>query len=629
MCGICGFTSPQGGGEPDGGILERMLQSLSHRGPDASGTLRAPGVALGHARLSIIDLVSGGQPMRGESGAVIVFNGEVYNYGEIRADLEARGRRFRTDSDTEVMLAAYEEFGERCLERFIGMFAFVIHDPARRVLFMARDRLGKKPFFYLHDGARFVFASEIKAILAHPAGRGAAGIDFQALSDYLSMGYILAPKTIFAAIRKLPAGHSAVLGLDDGSLRISSYWDLAGRFLAEKSRDPARNAERFLELLHSAVSLRLRSDVPLGAFLSGGVDSSTVAACMKRVPGTDVRTFCVGFAQDSYDESPFAALAASHLGVSLERIEQPMPHRSELARMVWHLDEPFCDTSIVPSYLISQAAARRVKVILTGDGADEILAGYPTYLADKAHALYRHVPGPLQRGLLALARAAVRPSYAKVSWDYKLLRFLEGGCLASDRAHYHWRVIFTDQEKRAMLSDEALAACAAHDPFDAFAGYAAQVPGASLLDRALYTDIKTWLQDDILVKVDRMSMAHSLEARSPFLDHRLVEFAAALPDREKLDGLRQKAVLKRCMRGVLPGAILDRGKRGFNFPGHLVSRGCVRPPDDPALFDRRFHLCPEREDVTYKSFSLLILGLWLDMHTTYLKTGRWEPASYE
>lgn len=627
MCGICGFTLPSGGQKPSGNLLAAMLAPLRHRGPDQGGTWLDDRMALGHRRLSIIDLATGGQPMQSAKGCVVCFNGEIYNYKELRAELSA-GFEFRTNSDTEVILAAWQALGPRCLERFNGMFAFALYDPAARMLFLARDRLGKKPLFYFHHAGIFAFASEIKSLLAHPSVRQRPELDPEALCDYFAVGYILAPKTVFRSIRRLPAGHCAALDLRTGTFDVRPYWQLAESFLAKRSPDLDLHAGEFRELFFDAVRLRLRSDVPLGAFLSGGVDSTSVVAAM-RAEKVRTRAYCVRFEQDSYDESPYARLAAQRLGVDLAVILQPLPGMAELRRIVWHLDEPFCDTSILPTYLVCKAARQFATVILSGDGADEILAGYSTYLADAVQPFCALLPRWAQGLLLATARRLLRPSYRKVSIDYKLVQFLKGAGLDRERAHYSWREIFSAQERERLLSPEFVAAGGGYDPFETFERHFREVRGLRFLDKALYVDIKTWLADDILVKVDRMSMAHSLEVRSPFLDHRLVEFAAGLPAGEKMRGTAQKVVLRRAMQGVLPRETLRRAKRGFNFPAHLLGEGALAPPAWPEIFRPDFGLDPKREDVTYKSFCLLIFTIWYEMYSKYVKTGSWESLTNE
>jgi len=626
MCGICGFSITNAWNSQAERIVKSMSDTLRHRGPDGSGIWLDKHVALGHRRLSIIDLVSGDQPMVGPNGCVVVFNGEIYNYPELRAELESGGRNFSTTSDTEVILACYEIWGVKCVERFTGMFAFALYDPVHRRLFLARDRLGKKPLFYAQVENGLLFGSEIKALLAHRAMRHNAELDPYALMDYFSIGYILEPKTIFQSVRKLPAGHIAVFRLDSGDLNIEQYWDVAPFFLADRSPDANTDPASFLELLDDAVRIRLRSDVPLGTFLSGGIDSSTITACVKKHCVSGIQAYCMGFEEKSYDESSYARLVAEHLGVELEMLDQADISPCTLQQLIWHLDEPFCDTSLVPTFLLSQVARRFVKVVVSGDGADEILAGYPTHLADKAYAFWRKTPIMLQKLAYRLCCRILTPSYRKVSIDYKVRRFFQASGLSQEEAHYFWRIIFTRAELEKMLEPELLRKIGAYDPMNVFMGRFQEVNTASFLDKSLYVDIKTWLSDDILVKVDRMSMANSLEVRSPFLDHRLVEFAAGLPKSSKMNGLQQKAVLKSCMKNVLPELTLKRRKEGFSFPTLKLQQWFPPPWSAPSFVRPDYRLAPEKEDITYKSFNLMVFSIWLKMYEHYQTTGLWRPA---
>lgn len=611
MCGIAGFVGDFG--EDDRRqAATRMTQTLEHRGPDGSGHWLDNRAALGHRRLSIIDLTTAGaQPMIGPSGAVISFNGEIYNYRELRAELEASGERFTSDSDTEVLLRLFEREGERCLDRLVGMFAFAVWDPQRGRLFLARDRLGKKPLYYSHDGQRFAFASEIKALLELREVSAKAEIDPLAISDFLSLGYILSPKSALCNIRRLPAAHFAWFDTESGRLSQSEYWKLEEHFLDARLDYNAQARERFADLLSDAVSIRLRSDVPVGVFLSGGIDSASVAAAVAALKPEGVRAFCVGFKEASFDESAYAEQVARHIGIPFTRLENSPVEPDLLRQLVQFIDEPFADTSMMPTWQLNQSARQHVTVALTGDGADEILAGYPTYRADEYYRLTRHIPHIFMRGLSNIAEHMLKPSYRKVGWDYKIRQFLKGHGQSRERAHYGWRMIFSEEEKRQIMGDDLLKACAGYDPFDSFDGYFKKVKGASFLDQALFVDIKTWLQDDILVKADRMSMASSLEVRSPFLDHRLVELAARLPLSAKMDASRQKVILKEVMANNLPASIIGRKKAGFGAPTRSI--GCTKLDAGSLneMFREEFHLFPEREDVTYKSFSLAVLSAWL------------------
>ena len=612
MCGLAGLVDPAARVPDPRSALAAMVAALRHRGPDGEGYWDGDGgVHLGHRRLAIIDPTNAAaQPMTGASGAVIVLNGEIYNYPDLRAELESAGAVFRTRSDTEVLLAAWERWGADCLKRLVGMFAFAVWDPRRRRLFLARDRLGKKPLYYCHDGRFFVFASEPKALLALDRVRRHARLDLRGLSDFLTLGYILSPKSIYANVSRLPAAHWAEFDPDSGILRASAYWHLDDAVLDSPIRYDARAQERFLELLNDAVRVRLRADVPIGCFLSGGLDSSAIAAVATRISAHPPHAFCVGFSDGGFDESRHAQSVARHLGIPLDVIEADPTREVDLERAVWHFDEPFADTSLLPTFLLNKAAAGRVKVALSGDGADEILAGYPTYAADRLYRFYRRVPGAVQAALDGAARRWLKPSYRKLSLDYKLRQFLASGGLSPERAHAWWRVVFPDSDKARLLTADALAALGGYDPLDAFDQHFERVKGADFLARSLYVDIKTWLVDDILVKIDRMSMAHGLEVRSPFLDHRLVEFSLRLAPAAKRAGLRQKVALQDAMRPFLPAATLARRKEGFGAP--IRGHGALAPPflDFPRLFRHDFTLDAAAEDITYKSFSLGVLGAW-------------------
>lgn len=624
MCGIAGFILSPNTPEPRA-LIDTMARSMAHRGPDGHGHHIAGGVAMGHRRLSIIDLALGGQPMLGPRGEAIVFNGEIYNYKELREHHAARGYVFTTHSDTEVILAAWQELGEGCLDAFIGMFAFAIHDPQRGMLFLARDRFGKKPLYYFQAPGEFAFASELKALLPHPWLRSHASISDEALVDYLTHGYISAPRSILAQVRKLPAGHHAILPLSGGKLCVRQYWDIAERFLGPKEPLTKGSARDFLDLFDDAVRLRLRADVPVGAFLSGGIDSSAVVSSMRAHSGGPIRAFSVSFAEDSFDETPYAREVADHLDVELEVIAQPVADTATLGRLVWHLDEPFCDNSMIPTYQIATAAKRYATVVLAGDGADEVLAGYPTYKANAAYTFYALLPGWFQRLMIRGSESLLRPSYRKVSMDYALRRFLRSSGMSPAQAHASWRMIFDPADQAALLSDEFFASQRGHDPCEAYDAAFSRVRGADFLDQSLYADIKVWMQDDILVKVDRMSMASSLELRSPFLDHRMVEFLASLPPRAKMEGMRQKVLLKQAIAQRLPESILKRRKRGFNYPAHLFALAGLVPQGPAGVFRAGYALDPRREDVTYKAFCLLVLKLWLRMFDEYKRTGEWAP----
>ncbi len=629
MCGIAGFLRLDGCDAAEcRDLVSAMSATLVHRGPDACGVWGEGPVWLAHRRLSIIDCSEAGQqPMHGPGGAVVVFNGEIYNFLELRAHLQSDGYRFRTSSDTEVLLAAYETWGEDCVGRFNGMFAFALWDPARRRLLLARDRAGKKPLFYCLAGTTLAFASEIKALLTLPEIAGSASFDVQALSDFLSLGYILTPKTIYAQVRQLPPASLATADCADLTPRLRVYWDAAAYYTADKLEYTARTREDFLQLFYDAVRIRLRSDVPLGLFLSGGLDSASVARAAAAQVDPPPRAYTVGFGDSSFDESAAAGRSARGLGIDLTILPFVDPDADTLQRLAWHCDSPFADTSLLPFYHLCVATRRHVTVALSGDGADELLAGYPTYRADQYHRLIAALPHWPFRAALAGMRRFVRPTYRKVSWDYKLRQFLQGHAFDSERAHYWWRVIFPEEEKRRLLAPELCALLGDYDPYDEYRRHFVPVRGRPFLDQALYVDLKTWLADDILVKVDRGSMAASLEVRSPFLDYRLIEFLARLPPEAKMTLRAQKVILREALGPTLPEDILRRPKRGFNAP---LPAQC-RPEAQgwcQGLIHPAFALDGTREDVTFKAFSLTMLRKWKSLADRHLLDRPWSNGNH-
>jgi asparagine synthase (glutamine-hydrolysing) len=632
MCGICGWVSRGASDHLNNDDLKKMTDILAHRGPDDSGYFIRDNIALGHRRLSIIDIQSGHQPMADDRGHVVVLNGEIYNYLELRKELLKSGFVFKTNSDTEVLLAAYSAWGYKCIDKFIGMFSFVIWDTTNQKLFIARDRLGKKPFFYFSHNGFFGFASEIKSLLTLPQVKTSVDIDPYAISDYLSLGYILTPKTIFKNIKKLPAAHYAIYDIHEKKFTITEYWKLEDYFLAakEKSNEKKLNND-FLELFKQSTSIRLRSDVPLGGFLSGGLDSTSIVSNMKNLSDTKIKTFCIGFSKKSYDESKYAKIAADHIGVDNHIAFYKKITATELSKLVWYFDEPFSDNSFIPTYQLNKLARQDVTTALSGDGADEILAGYSTYIADSFYKKYSMVPNILQSVLYKAAQKYLKPSYKKVSWDYKITQFLRASGLSHEKAHYWWRVIFSEAEKEKIMSPELINDCNHYDPFDVFNDYFKKVQKANFLDQTLFVDIKTWLQDDILVKVDRMSMANSLEVRSPFLDHRLVELTAKMSTKAKLSWKTQKVVLRNSMRKFLPSESIQRSKKGFNTPfqkGWATSLTSSSLKDS-GLFTDKFQLHKENSDITFKSFNFEVLTKWFELFNNYKKTGEWTSIEYD
>jgi asparagine synthase (glutamine-hydrolysing) len=576
MCGIAGHVGPTARE-----LLPAMLGLLKHRGPDDSGIHAADDVGLGMTRLAIIDLATGRQPMSDESSRYwIVFNGEIYNFRQLRTELAARGRRFRTQSDTEVILHAYAVYGEACVERLAGMFAFALWDAAERRLFLARDRLGKKPLYYWQRERLFLFASEPKALLCHPAvGRA---VDWSALHHYLAFGYTPAARSIFDEIRKLPPAHTATFA--DGRLSERCYWRLptaaapgGARVTQEESAAAIRRG------LREAVRLRLESDVPLGVFLSGGVDSSAIVASMREVTTGRIATFSVGFGRSapSYDELPYARLVAQRFATDHhEEILEP-DVQALVPEIVRGFDEPFADSSAIPTYVVAQATARHVKVALSGIGGDETFAGYPRYLGLRVSALHARLPHWLRRAARELA-SRLPDSGGSRNWADWARRFTAEPDAAPGERYIGWTRFFGD----AQLERLAAPALARHlgpgvDELQRRA-FAAGADGDPV-DGAFRVDLAAYLPDDLLAMADRMSMASSLEVRAPFCDHRLIEESLRLSPRAKMPRGRLKGLLKRAFAGVLPDEILTHRKQGFMIPLGDWLRRDLRPTLDELL----------------------------------------------
>src|SRR4051812_16641432 len=580
MCGIAGTLNRDGPIEPE--LVERMSETLAHRGPDSRGLFADDGVAIGVARLAVIDVDGGDQPIASEDGAVVVVcNGEIYNYRELRDELEARGHRFSTRSDTEVIAHLYEELGDACVERLRGMFAFALWDRRSRRLLLARDRTGKKPLFYAQRGGRLWFASEPRAILLDEAVP--RDVDHAAIDLYLHYQSVPAPLSAFAALRKLPPAHA--LTWQDGRMEIRRYWKLSYR-----DREPVPSGEEACEriraVLLEATALRLRSDVPVGAFLSGGVDSSAIVAAMSRLGGEPAKTFSVGFDVDAYDETAYARMVSERYATDHHELILDDTAFGQLPRMVWHYGEPFADSSAVATFALSELASRHVTVALNGDGGDESFGGYarharplPTAPMERHHAERR-----AHRYFGEAERADI---YAPEFAD---------SVAAND-----WRAPV----------EEPYFACDSEDP----------------CERVLAVDTEMYLPDDLMVKMDIATMAHSLEARSPFCDHELMELAAGLPMGLKVDENEPKALLKRAVRPWLPDGAIDRPKVGFAIPmEEWLRRGVVAEVIlDPRALDRGLFrrdrvetlVAEEREgrgDHGYRIWSLLMLELWFQTY---------------
>ena len=563
MCGICGIFFANREWRVQGDVLARMNRRILHRGPDDEGFFVEENVGLAMRRLSIIDVKSGHQPLANENRDVwIIFNGEIYNHAELRENLEARGHQYRTRSDTETIVHLYEEYGSDCVTHLRGMFAFVIWDRRRRVLFAARDRLGIKPFYYRWDGKSFLFGSEIKTILTYPGVD--AEFDRGRLAEYLTFGYITGPQTMYAGIRKLVPGHTLELS-ERGEPKISRYWDLVVP-VDELPREHSYYVKNYREKLESAVGSHLMSDVPLGVFLSGGLDSSAVAALTAKIRGDKIQTFAVGYGEEEFSELPYARQVAAHIHsdhheVRLSREE----FFDSLPRLIWHEDEPIVWPSSVSLYYVARLARERVTVVLTGEGSDETLAGYTRYawtlLNSKMDRTYRAM-------LPAFLRRWFRQGIASAPLYASLHRKLEHTFLMRDGASWpsfyfdNFYSAFGDAEFAQLLTPEALQSAGhAYDgsmePWERSSG--------NLLHRLLYTDINSYLIE-LLMKQDQMSMAASIESRVPFLDNPLVEFTARIPAAHQIKGMAGKFILKEAVEDLLPHDIIYRKKMGFPTP---------------------------------------------------------------
>ncbi len=562
MCGIVGNVLARADRAPDPAVLTRMNERLTHRGPDDEGVLVQGPAGLAMRRLKIIDLATGHQPMAGEAGRVwIVYNGEIYNYQELRETLARRGHAFTTRSDTEVVVHAYEERGLAALDDLEGMFAFALWDAPARTLVLARDRLGIKPLYYAVRPDQIVFASELRALLEHPAVDRT--LDLTALSRYLAHEYVPAPHSIFRAIKKLPAGHW--LTYSEGRVKIEPYWDV--HFGRAQAIGEIEAVEALRAVLDLSVRQHLVSDVPLGVFLSGGIDSSTVAAFAARHFGGRLKTFSIGFDDSSFDETAHARRVARTLDTDHhEEVLGPRAALDLVARLPDLLDEPLGDASLLPTYLLSRFARRAVTVALSGDGGDELFAGYPTYQAHRLARALELVPRWVRHRLVRPAVERLPVSLDDLSLDFRLKRFVEGMDFAPVERHAAWLGSFTPAEQGGLLTADALARLPGPPSYAAFHEMLAHAPSASGLERMLYLDLKGYLGEGVLTKVDRASMACSLEVRVPLLDRRVVELAASLPIRLKLRGLTTKYVLKRTLAGMLPREILARPKKGFGVP---------------------------------------------------------------
>jgi asparagine synthase (glutamine-hydrolysing) len=582
MCGIAGLVDREGVGADDQALVLRMRDTMVHRGPDDAGIFVDSHAVLGHRRLSIVDLAGGAQPLSNEDRSIwIVYNGEIYNHADLRRQLEPLGHRYRTRSDTETIVHAYEEWGEDCVTRFRGMFAFALWDTRQQRLLLARDRLGVKPLYWTIVGTRLYFGSEIKAILASRAVRPC--LREAALPELLSMRSLAGDETLFAGIRTLMPGH--LLSFAGGRATLRRYWTIPRPVARPALRRAADDVRQFRALLEESVRLRLMSDVPLGVFLSGGLDSSAIAALMAPMMGRPLDTFSVAFANRAYNELAYSREVARSLGANThEVVMDDRDFFSALPRLVWHEDEPIAHPSSVSLHVVSTLASRQVKVVLTGEGSDELLAGYGRYpralLNWRAGALYSRVPAPLR----ALVAGGVRRLPGKAG------RYARRSFLAIDQApELHFFDNFAAinlQRLRQLLSPRLAADVRSSRVYAEVLSRFNEPDRGTTLDRLLYTDLGTYLVE-LLMKQDQMSMSASIESRVPFLDHHLVEYAAALPPERKLSGFNTKRILRDAVADVVPASVLSRSKMGFPVPFAQWMRGPWNDVARDVLLDRR------------------------------------------
>lgn len=575
MCGIVGAVDSEVGAV-DHALVRRMCALITRRGPDDDGYFWGDRVGLGMRRLAIIDVRAGKQPMHNEDKTVwVVFNGEIYNYRELRVNLEARGHRLMTSSDTECLVHLYEEYGEDFVVHLRGMFAFAIWDDRRKRLVLGRDRLGIKPFYLLRKGSSVYFGSELKCVLAVDGFD--RRLNLQAFSDYFTFKYVPGPQTIYEGIEELPPGHIGIW--EKGEVRVKRYWKLTPRVGEERSVD--YYAEGLRHHLEEAVRLHLVSEVPLGAFLSGGIDSSAIVAMMSRAGQGKVKTFTIGFesGQGNVDERPFARTIADLYGTDHSEYLYEDPQKlveGMLPAIIQSFDEPFADSSAIPNYMVSEAARRYVTVALSGTGGDELFAGYERYRGALAAEKYRMVPRVIRRGVLDRVLRNLPELRSAGLWVDRLKRFSEGADLPLPQRYQRYLSAFDENEKAGLFSPEVMDFLRRSGHYVSPLAMDRTGPIADPLDWMLCADMETYLPDDELRKTDRLSMWHSLEVRVPFLDHKVVEFAATIPARYKIHGMTKKYVLIRALNGLIPQSILGRRKQGFSIPLRDWLRGPLR-----------------------------------------------------
>ncbi|HEX3100805.1 MAG TPA: asparagine synthase (glutamine-hydrolyzing) [Pyrinomonadaceae bacterium] len=621
MCGITGFVNANGGAV-ERTILERMNQAIIHRGPDEDGFYIKQNVGLAMRRLSIIDLASGQQPIYNEDKTkTIVFNGEIYNYQALREDLEKRGHQFYTRSDTEVVIHLYDEYGVDCLTHLRGMFALAIWDERERSLFLARDRVGKKPLLYSHQSnGDLIFGSEFQAVLQHPAV--SREVDMLAIDSYMSYLCVPAPQTAFKQIRKLEPGHW--MKWKDGKIETKRYWQPD---FSKKIKITEEEAiEETTRILRESTKLRLISEVPLGAFLSGGVDSSAVVALMAQESATPVKTFSIGFEEEDFSELKYAKRVAEHVGAEYNEFIVRPNALDVIPTLVEHYGEPYADSSAIPTYYVSKETRKHVTVALNGDGGDESFAGYERYVAMRIAEAYHRVPKALRKIFVEAPVNLLPTDELKRSRFRDAKRFLQAADLPRTERYFRWVSTFNRDSKKGLYTKDFETAVAGQNASHFLDDWFVTANGTGTLDATLLTDQMTYLPNDLLVKVDIATMANSLEARSPFLDHNLIEFAASLPEQMKMSRFETKSLLKKVTARLVPREVVYRKKMGFGVPvgkwfrgemkdfvrGVLLSekslkRGVVRPEMIEKYVEE--HTTGQR-DHSFQMWTLLMLELW-------------------
>lgn len=630
MCGITGFFNIAGHNQEFARTqVKRMADTLIHRGPDEEGFYVDEHVAFGHRRLSIIDLSSGQQPMSTPNGTFqIVFNGEIYNFQEIRSELQQKGHQFQTQSDTETILLAYVEWGRQCVTKLNGMFAFAIWNKDERQLFLARDRVGKKPLYYYWDGKIFSFASELKALRA--AHLCSKEIDYQSLDCYYTFGYIPSPRTIYKNTCKLEPAHTLLV--NDSGIDKQRYWQL--QFAPRQDLTLAAATEEFEALLDEATNCRLMSEVPLGAFLSGGLDSTLVVSSMAKRMDTPVLTNSVGFGEKRYNELPLAQLVADHLQTNHKEFTLDPDAAKILASIAFHFDEPFADSSAVPTWYVCQMAKQNVTVALSGDGGDESCGGYTfRYIPHMFESKIRKRLPVALRSLFFGGLGSLWPASAKLPKPLRIKTILENLSVSNAEAFYKDLIWLRHDTREKIYNNEFMQSLKGFSPFEVVAPLYNSLDlslVASPLSRAQFTDVNFYMTEDVLAKVDRISMAHSLEVRSPLLDYRILEFAATLPDRLKLDKTKGKIVLRKLAAYRLPKQILKHPKTGFSIPAGQWLRNQLRPMAEQAVFKKDGLIAAtlnknELKKIWYEHqsskrdhnvflWSIVMLDLWENIH---------------